>query len=152
MPHTRRSQYPWERLSWEIEVAIRPAFRKRLYRAIIPAQGRIEWVGMRRRDLMTIFAGAAAYPLLAGAQQKAMPVIGFLLGGRPGSDDALLVAGFLQGLRETGYVEGQNVAIDYRWAEDRYDQLPALVADLVGRKVDVITAGNLPAALAAKSA
>src|SRR6059058_1798772 len=106
---------------------------------------------MRRRDLMTILAGAAAYPLLAGAQQKAMPVIGLLLGGRPGSDDALLVAGFLQGLRETGYVEGKNVAIDYRWAEDRYDRLPAMASDLVSRKVDVIaTGGGLVAARAAK--
>src|SRR5262249_15501143 len=85
-------------------------------------------------------------------QQKALRVAGLLLGGKSGPDDALVVAAFLQGLAETGYVEGQNVAIDYRWAEDRYDPLPALVADLVGRKVDVIVAGNFSAALAAKSA
>jgi putative ABC transport system substrate-binding protein len=96
--------------------------------------------------------GATTVPRALRAQQKAMPVIGLLLGGKPGPDDALVVAAFLQGLAETGYVEGQNVAIDYRWAEDRYDRLPALVADLVGRKVDVIAAGNLSAALAAKSA
>src|SRR5215469_3658841 len=93
---------------------------------------------------------AVAGPLVA--QQKPMPVIGFLLGGKPGPEDALLVAAFVQGLSETGYVEGQNITIDYRWAEDRYDRLPSLVVDLVGRKVDVITAGNLSAALAAKSA
>jgi putative ABC transport system substrate-binding protein len=94
---------------------------------------------------MLLLCAALTAPRPLRAQQKAMPVIGFLLGGLP-ADDAPLVAAFLQGLRETGYVEGQNVAIEYRWAEDRYDRLPALVADLVGRKVDVIAAGNLPAA------
>jgi putative ABC transport system substrate-binding protein len=107
---------------------------------------------MNRRDLLLLLGGAMAAARTLRAQQKAMPVIGFLLGGKPGPDDALVVAAFLQGLSETGYAEGQNVAIDYRWAEDRYDQMPALVADLVGRKVDVIAAGNLSAALAAKSA
>src|SRR6266436_3155051 len=75
-----------------------------------------------------------------------------LLGGKPGPEDALLVAAFVQGLGETGYVEGRNVAIDYRWAEDRYDRLPALAADLVRQKVAVIYAPNADAALAAKSA
>ena len=108
---------------------------------------------MSRRDFIIFLAGAmAAWPLAVRAQQKAMPVVGVLLGGKSGPDDALVVAAFLQGLAETGYVEGQNVAIDYRWAEDRYDRLPALVADVLGRKVDVIVAGNLSAALAAKSA
>jgi putative ABC transport system substrate-binding protein len=107
---------------------------------------------VNRRELMLLLGGALTAARALRAQQKAMPVIGFLLGGKPGPEDALLVAAFVQGLGETGYVEGRNVAIDYRWAEDRYDRLPSLVADLVSRKVDVITAGNFPAALAAKSA
>jgi putative ABC transport system substrate-binding protein len=89
---------------------------------------------------------------LAGAQQKAMPVIGFL---HSGSADpaALAVAAFRRGLSETGYVEGQNVAIEYRWAEGRYDRLPAMATDFVDRKVDLIVAGGgYPSALAAKNA
>jgi putative ABC transport system substrate-binding protein len=89
---------------------------------------------------------------LAGAQQKAMPVIGFLGSGSPGPGTPF-VAAFRQGLSETGYVEGQNVAIEFRWAEGSYDRLPAMAADLVGSKVDVIvTTGGLSSALAAKSA
>ena len=81
-----------------------------------------------------------------------MPVIGILSSTSPGPT-APFVAAFLQGLSETGYVEGQNVVIEYRWAEDHYDRLPALAADLVGRKVDVIVAlGGTPPALAAKTA
>jgi putative tryptophan/tyrosine transport system substrate-binding protein len=107
---------------------------------------------MTRRELMLVLGGAtiAARPL--GAQQKAMPVIGFLSSRSPG-EAATVVAAFHQGLAETGYVEGQNLAIEYRWAEGRYDRLPALAADLVGRKVDMIVAtGGTPSALAAKSA
>src|SRR5215469_15339666 len=107
---------------------------------------------MTRRELLLLAAGAMPVSSGLRAEQKAMPMIGFLLGGKPGPEDALLVAAFVKGLSETGYVEGRNIAIDYRWAEDRYDRLPSLVADLVDRKVDVITAGNFPAALAAKSA
>jgi putative tryptophan/tyrosine transport system substrate-binding protein len=86
------------------------------------------------------------------AQQKAIPVIGFLGGDSPGPAASYLVT-FHQGLSETGWVEGQNLTIEYRWAEDHYDRLPALAADLVGRKVDVIVVrGGLPAVLAAKNA
>src|SRR3954470_15901648 len=110
---------------------------------------------MRRRDLITVLGGAmAAWPLAASAQQKAMPVIGVLSTGSPGpsSTSAPLMASFSQGLSEAGYVEGQNLAIAYRWAEGHYDRLPALAADLVGRNVDLIVATSPPSALAAKSA
>jgi putative tryptophan/tyrosine transport system substrate-binding protein len=106
---------------------------------------------MRRRNFMTVLAGAAAYPLFSGAQQKPMPVIGFLGSDSPGPAASYLPA-FHQGLSETGYVEGQNVVIEYRWAEGQYDRPPALVADLVGKGVDVIVTSGTPPALAAKAA
>ncbi len=107
---------------------------------------------MRRRELMLLLGGALTAPPTLRAQQKAMPVIGYLGSSSPGAF-APLVAAFRQGLSETGYVEGQNLAIEYRWAEGHYDRLPALAADLVGRKVDLIVAsGGILSALAAKSA
>jgi putative ABC transport system substrate-binding protein len=108
---------------------------------------------MNRRELIFLLGGAAiAWPLGLRAQQGAMRVIGFLGSGPPGPN-APNVAAFHQGLSETGYVEGQNLAIEYRWAEGRYDRLPGLAADLVGRKVDLIaTGGGDISALAAKGA
>ena len=107
---------------------------------------------MNRRELILLVGGAMTAPRTLRAQQKAMSVIGFLGSTPPGGQVAPFVAAFLQGLSETGYVEGQNVTIEWRWAEGHYDRLPALAANLVGHKVDVIVTGTTPAALAAKSA
>jgi putative ABC transport system substrate-binding protein len=107
---------------------------------------------MRRRNFIAGVAGlAAAWPLAGGAQQTALPVIGFLNQGLVKSG-AYLAAAFRKGLNEVGYVEGQNLAIEYRWAEGDYSQLPALAADLVNRRVAGLAVAFLPAALAAKAA
>jgi putative ABC transport system substrate-binding protein len=105
----------------------------------------------RRRFVGSVAGTLLALPFAARAQQKAMPVIGVLsTASSPGPTP--FMAAFRQGLSEAGYVEGQNLAIEYRWAEGHYDRLPALAADLVGRKVDLIMASSPPSALSAKGA
>src|SRR5882724_10568548 len=108
-------------------------------------------IHIRRRELLVTLGGAAAWPLAARAQQSAMPVIGWISSSAP-ADRARYSTTFRQGLREPGYVEGQNVAIEYRWAQDQADRLPDLAADLVRRQVTVIAAHDTPSAVVAKAA
>ena len=107
---------------------------------------------MRRREFITLIGGAAVWPFAARAQQPPLPVIGYLTTGSPESD-ALPLAAFRQGLSETGYLETQNVTIQYRWAEFQYDRLAPMAADLVRQRVSAIASlGGTPSALVAKAA
>src|SRR5262249_10641274 len=107
---------------------------------------------MNKREFITLLGGAAAWPLVARAQQPGMPVIGFMSARSP-EDSAHLVAAFRRGLGESGFIEGQNVAIEFRWAHGQYDRLPALADELVRRQVNVLVAvGGEPSPLAAKRA
>jgi putative ABC transport system substrate-binding protein len=117
-----------------------------LHLRTLAREGRMT-VTIRRRELLAALGGAAAWPLAARAQQAAMPVIGFLGSSAP----TRYLTAFRQGLREAGYVEGQNVAIEYRWAHDQHDRLPDLAADLVRRRVTVIAA-DTPSSIVAKTA
>ena len=107
---------------------------------------------LRRREFIAALAGATVWPFVARAQQRGMPVVGYLGGQSAEVDYKIVTLPFLQGLKETGYVDGQNVVIEYRWAEDKSDRLPALAADLVRRRVAVILAPGFAATQAAKAA
>src|SRR6266478_5306304 len=108
-------------------------------------------IDIQRREFMTLFGGAVVWPLAARGQQPAMPVIGYLNSGSPESDTPRLT-GLRRGLNETGYVEGRNLVIEYRWAGNQADRLSALAADLVQLQVNGIVAAGLPPTLAAKAA
>jgi ABC-type uncharacterized transport system substrate-binding protein len=113
---------------------------------------RRDFAAMKRRDFIGLIGGVAAtWPLTVRAQQPAVPVIGFLSTGSA-KGRASYLAAFHEGLRKGGFVEGENVAIEYRWAEDHYERLPEFAADLVNRHVALIAAASTPAALAAKAA
>ena len=117
---------------------------------MIPKRFRIEFLG-RRRAFITLLGGAETWPLAARAQQPAMPVIGFIR-NTTRDDSADLLKAMHQGLRQTGYVEGRNVAVEYRFADNQLDRLPTMAADLVRRQVAVIVAGGDASSFAAKAA
>src|SRR5215831_11094219 len=107
---------------------------------------------IKRREFIAGLGSAVAWPVVARAQQAVMPVIGYLAAQFANDEYKNFTVPFLQGLKEAGYIEGRNVAIEYHWAENQYDRLPALAADLIHRQVSVIAALTTPSAIAAKGA
>src|SRR5262249_50882603 len=136
--------------SCPLNVKTAPSWRGIVSFTHLAREGRMT-VTIGRRELLAALGGAAAWPLAIRAQQPGMPVVGYFTLGAP-EQSASYVAPFRRGLSEVGYVEGQNVAIEYRWAHNEVGRLPELATDLVRRRVAVIATPSMPAALAAKAA
>src|SRR6516162_3610663 len=136
LPHNYPISIGPQALPLQAAAGARQSCMCRYAEAARPREGQMS-IHLRRRDFIAGLGGAAAWPLAARAQQPVMPRIGYLHSGSPGEDPGGMAA-FLKGLGETGFVEGRNVAIEHRWAENQYDRFPALAADLVRRGVAVI--------------